>query len=250
VDFAFSDEQQGLREVVRDVLAARCTAAHLRASQRDAGAEVPGLLYALHEVGVTAIAVPEEQDGLGLGQLEVALALYELGYAGAPGPWVRRLAIDCDGAGGALADLRGATGVAAYLCGLAGRMIAMAVDHVRVREQFGQPVGSFQAVQHHLADARLALDFAVPLVWRAAWCLDNTADDDLSDEAAAAASMAREKAGFAASLACRKALQCHGAMGYAHEYDLQLYMKRAWALHAAYGDPASHRRRLAARLLG
>lgn len=131
---------------------------------------------------------------------------------------------------------RGALGTAAQLVGLARRMILMTVEYVAERRQFGVPVGSFQAVKHHLADARIALEFARPLVYRAAWSL-------ATDDAAASihVSMAKAQASDAAALAARKALQCHGAIGYSDEHDLHLFMKRTWALAAAWGDAPWHR---------
>jgi alkylation response protein AidB-like acyl-CoA dehydrogenase len=61
--------------------------------------------------------------------------------------------------------------------------------------------------------------------------------------------MAKSYAAEAADLAARTALQVHGAIGYTFEYDLHLWMKRAWALNAQWGDAAWHRRRVAAALL-
>jgi alkylation response protein AidB-like acyl-CoA dehydrogenase len=95
-------------------------------------------------------------------------------------------------------------------------------------------------VKHHLADAALALEFARPLVYRAAWELEHG-----TDEVAIAVSLAKAAASEAGVLTSRKALQVHGAIGYAHEYDLHLWMKRAWALAGAWGDPAWHRNRIA-----
>ncbi len=65
-------------------------------------------------------------------------------------------------------------GIAAQQCGLADRMLELTVDYAKERHQFGVPIGSFQAVKHHLANARLALEFARPLVYRAAVTLDGT----------------------------------------------------------------------------
>ena len=135
-----------------------------------------------------------------------------------------------------LAFDRAALGTAAQLAGLADRMIEMTVDYATTRHQFGVPIGSFQAVKHHLANARLALEFARPLVYRAAWT-NATNDADRS----VAVSLAKASASDAALLAARVALQCHGAIGYTTEYDLHLFMKRAWALAAAWGDAAWHR---------
>lgn len=132
---------------------------------------------------------------------------------------------------------RGALGTAAQLVGLTDRMIAMTVDYAREREQFGVKIGTFQAVKHHLANARTRLEFARPLVLRAAATLA------AGDPAAGThVSMAKVQAGQAASLAARVALQCHGAIGYTTEYDLHLFMKRAWALERAWGDTTWHRR--------
>jgi alkylation response protein AidB-like acyl-CoA dehydrogenase len=138
---------------------------------------------------------------------------------------------------------RGALGTAAQLCGLADRMIEMTVEYVKERKQFGVPVGSQQAVKHHLANARLALEFARPLVYRAAYSIAHD-DPQRSDHV----SMAKAQASDAAETAARVALQCHGAIGYTTEYDLHLYMKRTWALARAWGDAAWHRARVERRL--
>jgi alkylation response protein AidB-like acyl-CoA dehydrogenase len=139
---------------------------------------------------------------------------------------------------------RGAFGIAAQLVGLARRMIDMTVEYAKERRQFGVPIGSFQAVKHHLADARIALEFARPLVYRAAWSL--TACDA---EAPVHVSMAKAMASDAAELAARRALQCHGAIGYSFEHDLHLFMKRTWALAAAWGGAAWHRDRVGRAIL-
>jgi alkylation response protein AidB-like acyl-CoA dehydrogenase len=135
---------------------------------------------------------------------------------------------------------RAALAAAAQLCGLADAMLELTVPYATERKQFGAPIGSFQAVKHHLADAALALEFARPLVYRAAWELEHD-----TDEASIAVSLAKAAASEAGVVASRKALQVHGAIGYAHEYDLHLWMKRAWALAGAWGDPAWHRNRIA-----
>jgi alkylation response protein AidB-like acyl-CoA dehydrogenase len=138
---------------------------------------------------------------------------------------------------------RGACGIAAQQCGLADRMLEMTADYVRERKQFGVPVGSFQAVKHHLADARIALEFARPLVYRAAASI--AARDP---ETTLHVAMAKLKADEAAHRAGRAALQCHGAIGYTTEYDLHLFLKRSWALARSWGDARRHRLRLRAIL--
>lgn len=144
----------------------------------------------------------------------------------------------------ALAFNRGAVAAAAELIGMAERMIAMTVEYVVARQQFGVPIGSFQAVKHHLADAELKVSFARPMVWNAAYALANGGED--LDRTV---SMAKCFASDAAEVVARKALQCHGAIGYTTEHDLHFWLKRSWALAAAWGDAGWHRRRVAALLL-
>jgi alkylation response protein AidB-like acyl-CoA dehydrogenase len=143
-----------------------------------------------------------------------------------------------EGAALAAAFVRGVVGTAAQQCGLAQRMLDLTASYAKERRQFGVPIGSFQAVKHHLANARIALEFARPLVYRAAVTLDH-----------AHASMAKYKADEAALVTARAALQCHGAIGYTTEYDLHLYMKRAWVLARSMGDAPFHRGRVAEAIL-
>ncbi|MGP0032548.1 MAG: acyl-CoA dehydrogenase family protein [Acidimicrobiales bacterium] len=131
---------------------------------------------------------------------------------------------------------RAAAGSAALLIGLADRMITMAADYAKERRQFGRPIGSFQAVKHLLADARVQLEFARPATYRAAWSLA-TAQPTVSHDA----SMAKAMASDAADRAARVALQVHGAIGYTWECDLHFFMKRTWALSRAWGDAPTHR---------
>jgi alkylation response protein AidB-like acyl-CoA dehydrogenase len=147
-------------------------------------------------------------------------------------------------AAAALVADRAAAGSAALLIGLADRMIAMAASYAKERHQFGKPIGSFQAVKHLLANARVALEFARPATYRAAWSLA-TAQATLSHDA----SMAKAMASDAADLAARVALQVHGAIGYTWECDLHFFLKRTWALSRAWGDAATHRRLVLAHAL-
>lgn len=135
---------------------------------------------------------------------------------------------------------RGALGTAAVLIGLGQAMLDLTVGYVCERQQFGQPVGSFQAVKHHLADAALALEFARPAVWRAAWSVAHAEPTRARD-----VSMAKAMASDAAELVGRKALQCQGAIGYTVEADLHLFLKRTWALARAWGDSAHQTDRVA-----
>jgi alkylation response protein AidB-like acyl-CoA dehydrogenase len=139
---------------------------------------------------------------------------------------------------------RGATATAALLVGAARHLIDTTVAYAGERHQFGQPIGGFQAVKHQLADALLAVEFAAPVVHRAAWTLDRGDATSARD-----ASMAKAMAGDAAEQAARVALQVHGAIGYTFEYDLHLWMKRVWALAADWHDADWHRERVARSVL-
>lgn len=134
---------------------------------------------------------------------------------------------------------------AAQLIGVAEAMLQQATDYAKIRSQFGQPIGAFQAVKHQLASAAVALEFARPAVWVAAQALH----DGLAT-APAAVSHAKIAAGDAATSIAETAIQVHGAMGYTYEVDLHFWMKRSWALTAAWGDRAFHLARLDAAVIG
>lgn len=149
---------------------------------------------------------------------------------------------------------RAALGDAAMLIGLARTMLETTVEYVTERRQFGVPVGSFQAVKHHLSDAGAAVEFAEPLVRHAAHLFSggtNAMGTSWSDriDQQVAVSMAKARASTAAQMVSETSLQCHGAIGYTVEADLQLFMKRAWALSRSHGDAAWHRRRVRHHLL-
>ena len=134
-----------------------------------------------------------------------------------------------------LAD-RAAVATGAELLGLSERMITLAAEYAKERRQFGKPIGSFQAVKHLLAGARVRLEFARPVVYGAAWAVDHSTPD-----ASRAASVAKAYASESALEAARVSLQVHGAIGYTWECDLHLFLKRAWALAEAWGSAADHR---------
>ena len=138
---------------------------------------------------------------------------------------------------------RGALGSAAMCVGIAQQLLDMTVEYVAEREQFGKPVGVNQAVKHHCSNMGLAIEFARPLVYQAAWSLSEGSADASRDVSAA-----KVLASDAADTAARLALQCHGAIGYTVEYDLQLWLKRAWALSASWGSASQHRRQVSAAL--
>jgi alkylation response protein AidB-like acyl-CoA dehydrogenase len=164
--------------------------------------------------------------------------LFEVDWAPRPECLLARGQAAADAA--ALAFDRGALASSAQLLGLCRQMLDMSVEYAKTRRQFGRPIGSFQAVKHMLADAYLALEFACPMVYRAAHTLATRGANR-----ALHVSMAKIYAAEAAQRVARNSLQCHGAIGYSFEYDLQLWMKRSWALAAAWGDTHWHRKRAA-----
>jgi len=139
---------------------------------------------------------------------------------------------------------RAALGTAAQLIGLCRRMLGMTVQYAKDRQQFGKPIGAQQAVKHRLANALIAQEFARPMVYRAAWSMATSAPERRID-----VSLAKIYAAEAAAFVAKQALQVHGAIGYTIEYDLHMWMKRAWALAAAHGDCAHHRERVGRHIL-
>ena len=130
--------------------------------------------------------------------------------------------------------------MASAMVGIASAALTIAVAYVKDRRQFGVPIGSFQSVQHKLADVATLVDGGRLLVSEAAW-----AGDDGAANAAALASMAFLFSSRTAQEAAGAALHFHGGYGFMLEYDIQLYYRRAkaWALVA--GDPRREQRRLA-----
>ena len=131
---------------------------------------------------------------------------------------------------------RGGAGAAAEMLGASRRCLDMAVGYAKVREQFGQPIGSFQAIRHKCAEMLLETENSHSAVYYAAWALDAGAED-----AETAASIAKAYVGDASRKVCGEAIQVHGGIGFTWEYDLHMYFKRAKALEVQYGDAEYHR---------
>ncbi|WP_193612937.1 acyl-CoA dehydrogenase family protein [Nocardioides lijunqiniae] len=322
--FSLSEEQQAFGQAVQALLAAADVPAATRAWASGDTTAGEALWGRLGELGVTALAIPEELGGIGGSPLDLVVALDRIGYHGAPGPYVESLALAplllagtsqhglleqlaegaarvsvaapplapyaldaesshtfllADGAlshavverpltsvdparrlaavtageavgqvGQATVDLalgHAALAASAVLVGAGQRLLDEAVVYVGQRRQFGRAIGEYQAVKHALADVRVALDFARPLVHGAALELG-----DRSDVAARDVSAAKVAASEAAHLAARTALQVHGAVGYTLELDLSIWILKVRALVGAWGTPAHHRARVLASLTG
>ena len=337
MDFTFDDQQIAFRDAIRKFLMVEAAPELLAEIWETPSGRSDDLRAKAADQGLTALSVPEDYGGIGLGDLDWILIQQELGYHAIPdslsdtaylavhllknlppnggfaGEWLRKIAagkarvaighpvnplvadaenadllllhhqdevhalkpaqatlsfnpsidrsrrlykvswtpspatrIVAAGAGRALWDgvlNRASVAASAQLLGLAQRMLDLGIDYSAQRKQFGKPVGSFQAVKHHLADVAVKIEFAKPVVFRAAYGLSRN-----DARAAVQVSHAKLAAGEAATLAARRSLQVHGAMGYTWETDLQMFMKRAWALDAAWGDRAFHKTRVAAHI--
>ena len=324
MDFELDDDQLALRTAARDLLADR-------ARPRDADGFDAELWKAMVEQGWLGVEVPEASGGLGLGTVEAAVLLEELGRHVAPVPylqtvlalgalaragrddWVERLlsgdAIGCvawdvgapviaapladvavvvDGdrlvlvelgegrrparqpamdltrplgwlAAGALGGVaevggrdavealldRGAVGHAAEMLGGAQRVLDMSVEYAKDREQFGRPIGSFQAVKHRCADMLVDIEGMRSALWWAAWCVGAGHTD-----ASVAASTAKVWCSDAGMRVMASGLQVHGGIGFTWEHDLHLYLKRMQLDAVSFGDAVFHRERLAGLLRG
>ena len=134
--------------------------------------------------------------------------------------------------------------LATVIVGACRAIFEQTVAYAKVREQYGRPIGSFQALKHRLADMYLSVERASSLCWFAA--LTIAEDDPRRPEAAA---MAKAAAGECQGLLVRDGLQLHGGIGMTWEHDLHFLLKRAAAADVLYGGAVHHRSRLG-RMLG
>lgn len=135
--------------------------------------------------------------------------------------------------------------LAAELAGIMQSAIARTLEHLKTREQFGRPLGTFQALQFRMADAHMQMSLSRALTFEAARLAS-----EASASVAVTASAALAKAAVTAISMCRTMIQMHGAMGFTDEHDAGLHLKRALVLANAYGSAAEHRTRVAAQTLG
>jgi alkylation response protein AidB-like acyl-CoA dehydrogenase len=128
--------------------------------------------------------------------------------------------------------------------GIAARVLELAVDYAKTREQFGRPIGVYQAVSHPLADTYIETELATSLAYWAAWCV---AEGD--EQAPVAVAAAKAYAGDVGVSACERSIQVHGGIGFTWEHVLQRYYERALRIQAFGGYASAHRERVAAWLL-
>ena len=309
--FAFTPEQEALRGEARRYLEERFPAERVaELAESEAGWD-PASWAELAELGWLGVSVAEEEGGAGLGFLEEAVLLEELGRALYPGPYfstvglalpalppdergrvaagearwsgevqglvpdlaiVERVVTD-DGAApaegetletmdstrrlgrlapGAREPLAGRVdrprfraALALEAVGIAQRALEYGVEHAKERQQFGRPIGVYQAVSHSLVDSFAATELSRSLAYWAAWCV---AEGD--DRAPTAAAAAKAYASETAVSACERSIQVLGGIGFTWEHPLHRYYKRSQWIQAFDGFPAAQRAEVADQLLG
>ena len=134
---------------------------------------------------------------------------------------------------------------AAEQVGGAQRCLEMAVQYSKEREQFGRPIGSFQAIKHKCADMMTRVESARSAAYYAAMV---ASDPEANDELQSVASLCKSYCSDAYFACASENLQIHGGVGFTWEYDVHLYFKRAKSSEIFLGDPAQHRERVAQRI--
>jgi alkylation response protein AidB-like acyl-CoA dehydrogenase len=252
MDFALDEIQQELKQQARAWLGERYPL------DRDWDSPQDDRWTELQELGWLDVA---EAD---LGFVEEALLLEEMGYALYPGPYLSHLTgtTDLFGPGGTIETVdpgrplhrlatphdetpRLRAAIAAEAVGIAQRVLELGIEHATTRQQFGKPVGTYQAVSHQLADTYTDTELARSLAYWAAWTVTN--DDP---QAALAAAAAKAFATEAAVTACERSIQIHGGTGFTWEHPLHRYYKRSLWLHGLGNSPSHLRREIADTLIG
>ena len=138
---------------------------------------------------------------------------------------------------------RGKVGLCAEMCGGAQKVLEMSVEYAKVREQFGRPIGSFQAIQHKCANMLVEVESSKSAAYYAAWAVAN----DVA-EAPLAAAMAKAYTSDAYRHTAGEGIQIHGGIGFTWEHDMHIFFKRAKSSEVTFGD-ATWNRELVAQLI-
>ncbi len=271
MDLSLSEEQTELVATVRSLLVKRSDSTAVRTAIASEAGYDAGLWQVLCEqIGVAALAVPEEHDGVGATLVESVLVLEEIGRALAPVPALSSLvtaeavlagadddaaarllprlaageigafAVLEGGQASAVLHLVGALGAVALSVGCAQRGLDMTVAYSKDRVQFGRPIGSFQALKHRMADMLVQLEMSRSGSWSAAYAVASQAPDAAQLVHAAKSYVAEAVAQVAA-----ETVQMHGGIAITWEHDAHLVLKRAHALGQLFGAPHVHRAALA-----
>jgi alkylation response protein AidB-like acyl-CoA dehydrogenase len=242
MDFALSEDQLELRQAAHAWLADRFPLDRDWEAQDDRWSE-------LEELGWLDVAEA------GLGFVEEALLLEELGYVCYPGFYLAHVASLAGEDDTATVDPtrplwpleetpRFRAAAAAEALGVAQRALDLGVEHAKTRLQFGKPIGTYQAVSHPLAQTYTDVELARSLVYWAAWCVA-----EADERAALAAASAKAFATEGAVAACERSIQVHGGIGFTWEHPLHRFYKRALWLEGYGLRPAELRLEVAAAVL-
>jgi alkylation response protein AidB-like acyl-CoA dehydrogenase len=198
--------------------------------------------------GVTLFAIDAKRPGITVTPLKTMDQTRKLGTVAMRG--VKASAADVVGEVNngwpvlAAAIDRAKVALAAEMMGGAQKVLETTVEYTKVREQFGRPIGSFQAVQHKCANMMVDVEGAKSAVYYAAWAVSNDAAD-----AKTAAAVAKAAASDAYRRTAADGIQVHGGIGFTWEHDMHLYFKRAKSSEFTFGD-ANFNREIVAQLLG
>jgi alkylation response protein AidB-like acyl-CoA dehydrogenase len=198
--------------------------------------------------GVTLFILDRQQAGVGTRLLktmdqtrklcEVTLENVHVGadaLLGTPGQGWELLARSVD---------QSKVALCAEMCGGAQQVLDMSVEYAKVREQFGRPIGSFQAIQHKCADMLVQVEGAKSATYYAAWAVSNDTLD-----AALAAAMAKAYCSDAYRKVSSEGIQIHGGIGFTWEHDMHIYFKRAKGSEVTFGDATWNRELVAQHTL-
>lgn len=200
-----------------------------------------GVTAFLVESGTPGLRVSKTEDKMGLRASDTA----EIVLEGCRVPADQRLGAEGEGFKVAMSALdNGRIGVAAQALGIAEGACDEAVKYAKTRQQFGQPIAEFQAIQFHIADMSTQIEAARALIRRAAWMKDSNLP--LTKEAAMAKLFASEMA----TKVCHTALQIHGGYGYIKEYPVERYYRDARITEIYEGTSEMQRLVIARQLLG
>ena len=139
---------------------------------------------------------------------------------------------------------RAKVALCAEMCGGAQKVLEMSVEYAKVREQFGKPIGSFQAIQHKCANMMVQVESAKSATYYAAWAVANDVP-----EAHLAACMAKAYCSDAYRMVSGEGIQIHGGIGFTWEHDMHLYFKRAKGSEVTFGDATWNRELVAQEVL-
>jgi len=179
------------------------------------------------------VVTPGDTELRGVGTIDFSRRMFEVTAPGGAATAIDASALDA-------ALVRATVAAAAELVGTARREFDMALAYAKERVQFDVPIGSFQAIQHRLAECSLGVERAIAAVHYAALAVDGDDPDQVR-----AAHVAKAAAGSAATRAAKDAQQVHGGIGYTWEHDLHLFTRHAYGSEHWLGTTAWHHDRLA-----